>query len=172
MTGRKGAGPVADWIPREEWIRTLPQVVVAACVTALDPDGRILLLRYGPGRPGGGVWWLPGGMLDHDEHPMEAGSRELREEIGIGLAGALPLIGVDYRNDVEGTGPVIDYFFGGGTLARDRPVELSPEHDRHAFVHPTELDGFPLAARAQTLIALRRALMSGTAVYLRDGLPL
>ncbi|MET9961735.1 hypothetical protein ABZ128_22225 [Streptomyces sp. NPDC006326] len=45
------------WIPREEWIKTLPQTVVASCVMMLDPDDRILLLRYGHGQPVPGQWW-------------------------------------------------------------------------------------------------------------------
>ncbi|WP_406511584.1 hypothetical protein OG851_05480 [Streptomyces sp. NBC_00161] len=43
------------WIPREEWIKTLPRTIVASCVVMLDRDGRVLLLRYGPGRPAAGT---------------------------------------------------------------------------------------------------------------------
>ncbi|MGW0994714.1 NUDIX hydrolase [Streptomyces sp. NPDC002523] len=163
---------MADVLPRAQWVRTLPSVIVGVCVMILDPDDRILLVRYGPSQPGSGRWWMPGGMLDHYEAPHHAGVREVLEETGIALQGELPLIGVDFRVDVGGTGPVIDYFFNGGILAPGHPVRLSPEHDRHAFVHPTELGSLPLAAHHGTLTALHAAALSGEPVYLHEGRPL
>ncbi|MFE1750543.1 NUDIX hydrolase [Streptomyces anandii] len=162
-----------EWLPREEWVRTQPQALLAACVVVLDGAGRVLLLRYGPGQPGAGQWWLPGGMLDHGEDPWTAARREMREETGIEL-GPLPrLIGVDHRVDVLGTGPVLDCFFHGGTLSAGvRPaVRLSPEHDRYGWFALTELSGTRLAAPLPTLTALHTAAVSGTVVCLREGVP-
>ncbi|MCH0541392.1 NUDIX hydrolase [Streptomyces sp. MUM 203J] len=161
-----------EWLPREEWVRTLPQVIVASCVVTLDSEGRLLLLRYGPRQPAGGSWWLPGGMLDHGEDPWTAARREMREETGVELPDKPRLLGTDHRADVLGTGPVIDYFFHGGTLAGSQRVRLSPEHDRHAFHHPTELHATPLAAHLSTLTALHTAARTGTTVYLCEGRPL
>lgn len=110
------------WIPREEWIKTLPQTIVASCVLMLDRDDRVLLLRYGPGQPASGQWWLPGGMLDHGEDPWAAARREMREETGAELDDVPRLIGIDHRADVENTGPVIDYFFHGGIHTGERPA--------------------------------------------------
>ncbi|MCX5149558.1 NUDIX hydrolase [Streptomyces sp. NBC_00320] len=160
------------WIPREEWIKTLPRTIVASCVVMLDRDGRVLLLRYGPGRPAAGQWWLPGGMLDHGEDPWAAARREMSEETGAELDEVPRLIGTDHRADVENTGPVIDYFFHGGVYTGEQPIRLSPEHDLHAFRHLDELQDTPLGARLQTLTALHTAARSGTAVYLREGSPL
>ncbi|MFK0046323.1 NUDIX hydrolase [Streptomyces sp. NPDC090741] len=160
------------WIPREEWIKTLPRTVVASCVLMLDPDGRVLLLRYGPGQPVAGQWWVPGGMLDHGEDPWAAARREMSEETGIDLDDVPRLIGTDHRVDVESTGPVIDYYFHGGVHTGDQPIRLSPEHDRHAFMHLDELRDTPLSARLQTLAAIYAGARSGSAVYLREGSPL
>ncbi|KPI33093.1 NUDIX hydrolase [Actinobacteria bacterium OV450] len=160
------------WIPREEWIKTLPQTVVASCVLLLDPDGRVLLLRHGPGTPMSGRWWLPGGMLDHGEDPWAAARRETSEETGVELADVPRLIGTDHRVDAENTGPVIDYFFHGGVHTGERPIRLSDEHDRHAFKHLDDLRETPLAAGLLTLTALHTAARSGTTVYLREGRPL
>lgn len=61
---------MGDWIPREEWVKTQPQALVASCVMLLDDQDRMLLLRYGPGQEGAsGTWWLPGGMVDEGENP-------------------------------------------------------------------------------------------------------
>jgi 8-oxo-dGTP pyrophosphatase MutT (NUDIX family) len=163
---------MTDWVPREEWVRTQPRALLASCVLMLDERARILLLRYGPGGPGAGTWWLPGGMLDHGEDPWSAARREMREETGVDIGPEPVLIGVDHRADVLGTGPVLDCFFHGGTLAVDSAVRLSPEHDRHGLFSLDELDGLPLAARRSTLNALHAAVRAGSVAYLREGLPL
>ncbi|MBP2055067.1 8-oxo-dGTP pyrophosphatase MutT (NUDIX family) [Streptomyces griseochromogenes] len=118
------------------------------------------------------MWWLPGGMLDHGEDPWTAARREVREETGIAIGPAPVLVGVDHRADVLGTGPVLDCFFHGGTLAADVRVRLSAEHDRHGLFPPDELAGLRLAARLSTLTALHAAVRNGTVAYLPEGLPL
>jgi ADP-ribose pyrophosphatase YjhB (NUDIX family) len=51
----------------------------AAC---LDDEGRVLLSRRGA-EPFEGMWDLPGGFLDEEEHPLDCLRRELREEGGV-----------------------------------------------------------------------------------------
>ncbi|MFI1201629.1 NUDIX domain-containing protein [Streptomyces sp. NPDC020883] len=165
------SAPGMSWIPREEWIKTQPEALIASCVVLLDQQHRMLLLRYGPGHPNAGKWWLPGGMVDHNEDPWAAARRELEEETGLELALSPRLIGIDHRVDVEGTGPVLDCFFFGGILNDVPTVRLSPEHDEHAFLAPTELSDSILAARAKTLTALHAAVSSESCVCLREGLP-
>lgn len=163
---------MTDWVPREEWIRSQPRALLASCVLMLDEQGRVLLLRYGAGRPDAGRWWLPGGMLDHGEDPWAAARREMREETGIDIGQGPTLVGVDHRADVLGTGPVLDCFFLGGTLSADTPVWLSAEHDRHGMFSLDELHGLPLAAGRSTLTALLGAARGGGVVYLREGVAL
>ncbi|MEU6192090.1 NUDIX hydrolase [Streptomyces sp. NPDC047061] len=162
---------MAEWVPRAEWIRTQPQALIAACVFMRDQHDRVLLLRYGPGQPVAGGWWLPGGMLDHGEDPLTAARREMLEETGIVLGPALRFLGIDHRADVDGTGPVLDCFFDGGTLAEETAVRLSDEHDRHALVSVRELAATPLVASPATLVALHSAASSGSCAYLREGAP-
>jgi ADP-ribose pyrophosphatase YjhB (NUDIX family) len=54
----------------------------AARVLLLDPDDRVLLLRYDDGPPNGHHWTTPGGGLNDGEDYRDAALRELEEETG------------------------------------------------------------------------------------------
>jgi 8-oxo-dGTP pyrophosphatase MutT (NUDIX family) len=54
----------------------------AARVILLDPDDRVLLMRYDQGPPNGRHWATPGGGADDDEDYPAAALRELAEETG------------------------------------------------------------------------------------------
>jgi 8-oxo-dGTP diphosphatase len=62
--------------------------VLAASVVVVR-DGRLLLVRRGPGATSAGTWALPGGRVEPGEQVRAAAERELREETGqVGRAGA------------------------------------------------------------------------------------
>ena len=54
----------------------------AGRVIVLDPDGRVLLLRYDNDPPDGRHWATPGGGLNPGESYAAAAIRELAEETG------------------------------------------------------------------------------------------
>jgi 8-oxo-dGTP pyrophosphatase MutT (NUDIX family) len=54
----------------------------AARVILLDPQDRVLLMRYDGGPPSGSHWATPGGGLNPGEDYREAAVRELAEETG------------------------------------------------------------------------------------------
>ena len=56
----------------------------AARVMLLDPDDRVLLMRYDDGPPNGHHWTTPGGGLNTGEDYRAAAVRELEEETGWG----------------------------------------------------------------------------------------
>ncbi len=62
-----------------------PKFTVSAAAVVTDGRGKVLLLDHKI-RPSSG-WGLPGGFLEHGEHPDEGIRREIREETGIGLEG-------------------------------------------------------------------------------------
>jgi 8-oxo-dGTP pyrophosphatase MutT (NUDIX family)/catechol 2,3-dioxygenase-like lactoylglutathione lyase family enzyme len=66
----RGAGP--DGLP----------VRLAARVVLLDPDGRVLLMRYDDPLPNGPHWSTPGGGLERGEDFPAGALRELAEETG------------------------------------------------------------------------------------------
>jgi ADP-ribose pyrophosphatase YjhB (NUDIX family) len=55
---------------------------LAARVILLDPDCRVLLMRYDDGPPNGSHWATPGGGLNDGEDSRAGALRELAEETG------------------------------------------------------------------------------------------
>ena len=67
---------------RRRWWR-IAQVELNGCrILALDPSGRVLLVRHSYGS---GNWMLPGGGIGRGEDPLAAAFRELSEETGCTL---------------------------------------------------------------------------------------
>ncbi|HEY1080317.1 MAG TPA: (deoxy)nucleoside triphosphate pyrophosphohydrolase [Bdellovibrio sp.] len=61
-------------------------LVVAALIRrANDPQGRILVVRRGPGQSGAGFWEFPGGKVDSGETPENALIREIDEELSVAI---------------------------------------------------------------------------------------
>jgi 8-oxo-dGTP diphosphatase len=68
-----------------------------------DARGRILLAERPSGKHLAGLWEFPGGKCEDGEAPVDALARELREEIGVVVESAHPLIGVPHsypENDI------------------------------------------------------------------------
>lgn len=61
----------------------LPWVRIGAYAIATDPAHGILLCKIAEGYPEEGKWTLPGGGVDHGEHPDDGLVREVREETGL-----------------------------------------------------------------------------------------
>ncbi|MEP7044247.1 MAG: Nudix family hydrolase [Dokdonella sp.] len=61
-----------------------------------DAQGRILLAQRPPGKHLAGLWEFPGGKCEDGELPIDALARELREEIGVVVESARPLIVVPH----------------------------------------------------------------------------
>ena len=100
-----------------------PKVVVTALI---ESDRRVLLVRRDI-EPGRGLWGLPGGYVDWDEHPERAMMRECEEETGARVeAGALLSV---QHVVMENEGIVIlsysaSLLNGDGISARDEVQEI------------------------------------------------
>src|SRR4051812_26399058 len=55
---------------------------IAAYGLCRDGEGRTLMVRASQLAARPGDWWLPGGGIDHGEHPADAVVREVAEETG------------------------------------------------------------------------------------------
>lgn len=62
-----------------------------------DAAGRVLVAQRPPGKHLAGLWEFPGGKCEAGEAPVDALARELREELGIIVESARPLIAVPHR---------------------------------------------------------------------------
>jgi ADP-ribose pyrophosphatase YjhB (NUDIX family) len=58
------------------------RIRAAGRVILLDPDDRVLLMRYDDGPPNGVHWSTPGGGLNSGEDYVSGAARELAEETG------------------------------------------------------------------------------------------
>lgn len=111
-----------------------------------DAEGRILLVRAAPYLTVAGMWFLPGGGVEHGETPAEALRREVHEETGL-TVGELTILGV-----LSDTWPIPD----GTLLHTVRLVyridewsgaiqhELSGSSDRAAWFRSQELESMKL----------------------------
>jgi 8-oxo-dGTP diphosphatase len=62
-----------------------------------DQSDRVLIAQRPPGKHMAGGWEFPGGKLKPDEDRFEGLKRELREELGIEVMRADPLIAYEHR---------------------------------------------------------------------------
>lgn len=62
-----------------------------------DCSGKILIAKRPEHLHQGGLWEFPGGKVESGETVLQALRRELREEVGIEILTAKPLIKIDYR---------------------------------------------------------------------------
>lgn len=61
-----------------------------------DNQGRVLIAQRPPGKHMAGGWEFPGGKLEPDEEPLNGLKRELKEELGIDVLDATPVIAYEH----------------------------------------------------------------------------
>ena len=76
---------------------TTGNAVHVAVGVVRDGDGNILITKRLAHAHQGGLWEFPGGKLEAEETVFQALLRELREEVGIEICNATPLIKIHHR---------------------------------------------------------------------------
>jgi 8-oxo-dGTP diphosphatase len=113
----------------------------------LDADGRILLARASPAISLKGLWFLPGGGVQHGEHPLDALRREIEEESGLTVEVG-PLLDVlsDVRTLPDGTRlHTIRFIYQVDSWQGTLRAEAQGTTDAVAWVSKEELAALPLA---------------------------
>lgn len=95
--------------------------------------GRFLVLTRGQGI-GEGVDYIPGGLVEAGEDPMDAAIRETKEECGLDLRDVVPLRTWSYSVP-EGWETTHVTFVG---YSDEGDIVLTPEHTAHRWVTPDE----------------------------------
>jgi ADP-ribose pyrophosphatase YjhB (NUDIX family) len=138
---------------------------VAAVIT--DPAGRVLLCQQSQGHR---LWGLPGGRIRHDESPVRAAIRDIREETGM-ETDILDLVGI-YQLTGDGCGPdlpdVLVHVFRARTEGGEATVNSPARICRLSWQDPTAL---PQPMTATTRVALDDAFAGRSGVLrqvLRD----
>jgi 8-oxo-dGTP diphosphatase len=104
---------------------TAPRAVDVVVGLIGDPSGRWLVNCRPPGTPLAGSWEFPGGKKEPGETPLAALERELREELGIEVLEAEPVLVLEH-----------DY--------PDKRVRLDVWHVRRYRGEARALEGQPL----------------------------
>ena len=63
-------------------VQAVQDIQRVAAYGLVQRDSRLLLVQLTKRTPAAGAWSLPGGGIDHGEHPADAVVRELYEETG------------------------------------------------------------------------------------------
>ncbi|MFB9234075.1 NUDIX domain-containing protein [Plantactinospora siamensis] len=152
--------------PDLAYIAGVTRVRAAAGGILRDQTGRVLVVHptYKD------VWEIPGGMVEPDESPADACTREIQEELGLSVAtGAL--LCIDWVPPKPPWDGGLMFVFDGGVLTADQiaMIRLCPaELDRFEFVEPERLSEVLIPRLARRFAAAVDAIGRG-GVYLEDG---
>ena len=127
----------------------MKRVHVAAAVIR-GTDGRILIARRADTQHQGGLWEFPGGKVEAGESVSAALSRELKEELGIDVTSARPLITV--KHDYPDKHVLLDVwevsaFTGEPCGVEGQPLAWVSQRDLASYAFPEANRPIVAAAR-------------------------
>jgi 8-oxo-dGTP pyrophosphatase MutT (NUDIX family) len=122
-----------------------------------DAAGRVLLVRAAHDGSTSGRWNLPGGGIDHGEHPVDAVVREMREETGLDVE-VVGLLDVVTDLDVLADLPAVRHYdriiFDVVAVAGVLRDEENGTSDRARFVGLAEAAELPMMPFVAGLLGL------------------
>ncbi|MDX1568956.1 MAG: 8-oxo-dGTP diphosphatase MutT [Xanthomonadales bacterium] len=122
-------------------------VLVAAGILR-DAEDRILVQQRAPGTHQGGLWEFPGGKVEPGEAALDALTRELREELGVEVQHAEPMVRVNHRYPTQHV--QLDVWTVVRYAGEVRPLEGQPLR----WLEPVALADLPMPAADRPLIRL------------------
>ncbi|MEU2238599.1 NUDIX domain-containing protein [Streptomyces sp. NPDC018338] len=129
------------------------QTRVSAYAIAVEDD-RLLLIRLSDASPVfmPGLWHMPGGGIDPGEQPVEALSRELREETGLELADARLLDARTYAVRRNGVSWSLTALFYAVALKGGAPAvtEIDGSTDAVAWIPLADMQDHTMLSPAAT----------------------
>jgi len=154
------------YLPYGEFLRSLPRKRMAAGALIRNGQGRILLVK--PVYKGG--WSLPGGVVEADESPKTACTREIREELGLAQPIGRMLV-VDYNAPHGEKTESLMFIFDGGVLSDDeiQMIKLQPEElEAFDFFTPDELPQLMSRSLRRRIIAAWGQETGENGIYLEN----
>ncbi len=145
----------------------LPKKRMAAGALFLDEDGSILIVKpiYREG------WLLPGGIIELDESPAQACTREVAEELGLKM-NIGRLLCIDYTVRTDKKSESLQFVFYGGTLHQEQIQSITlqeTELSEYRFVSSEEAISLLDSNLSRRLPSCLLALKQHTAFYLEQG---
>lgn len=161
-----------DTLPRREYFAQLHKLPLAAGVLFFDEEGNVLVVKPTYRAD----YLIPGGMVEADESPASAALREVREELGLTILSAGPLIAIDYkpRTNPDFDDASIQFVFNGGSLSAKQRAEIRLDREELAsylFANPEEAVALCNPNLGKRLTRCFQAIKDGTTLYLEKGIP-
>lgn len=141
-----------------------PRVAAGALFT--DADDNILLVK--PNYKDG--WDIPGGYVEPGETPIEACTREIKEELGIDRQTGTLLVADWAPSEREGDKLLFIFDAGAITLTDIDTFRLQPDEIEDAALHPIDaLDDLLIPRLARRVRAAATARQEARTLYLEHG---
>lgn len=121
-------------------------IVSVAVGVIKNPQGQILIALRDDSRHQGGLWEFSGGKIEAGETAEHALQRELKEELGITVNQATPLITIQHQysdKKVQLQVFSVDSFAGEAHSAENQPIR---------WVKPCDLNNYPFPAANKAII--------------------
>ena len=120
-----------------------------------DQQDRVLIAQRPPGKHMAGGWEFPGGKLETGEAPLDGLKRELREELGVEVHDANPLIA--YEHAYADRSVLLDLWL----VSRFTGQPASLDNQALQWVRLDELETVGLLEADRPMIAALRAVRGG-----------